>query len=124
MIKTLLKHAVSEAGHDDLAVADLATMGEDVSRIGTERGLPATVTLVAFMHYQLEHQNPIGFLGYLFHLELTPTAIGPSLMHSLQSAGIPDNALSFIRDHAEIDIGHNSLMERYVTELVQTEEDI
>ena len=123
-VKTLLKHALSEAGHDELALDDLAALGVDVSGIRAERPLPATSALVAFMHYQLEHENPIGFLGYLFHLEFTPTAVGPALMHALSTAGIREDAQSFLRDHAEIDVGHNKLMERYVDELVQSEEDL
>jgi len=124
MVKTLLKHAVSEAGHDDLAIADLEALGEDVSTIRSERPLPSTAAIVAFMHYQLEHENPIGFLGYMLHLEFLPTAIGPALMRALSKAGIQEQAQTFLRDHAEIDVGHNRLMENYVEHLVLTDEDL
>jgi pyrroloquinoline quinone (PQQ) biosynthesis protein C len=124
MVKTILKHAVSETGHDELAIADLRALGVDVADIRSERPLPATTAILGFMHYQLDHANPIGFLGYIFHLEFTPTAVGPDLMRSLAAAGIPEEAQTFIRDHAEIDVAHNKLMERYVEDLVQTEEDL
>lgn len=124
LVPMILKHASSEAGHDDLAVEDMRTLGVDVSRIRSERPLPTTSAILGFMHYQLSHENPIGFLGYIFHLEFLPTRAGAALMRALESAGIPPEAQTFLRDHAEIDVAHNKLMERYVSTLVRDEADL
>ncbi len=124
MVKTLMRHAISEVGHDLLAINDLRALGEDVSSLPSERPLPETAATLGLMYYLLEHQNPLSFLGYLFHLEFTPTAVGAHLVNSLKAAGIPQEALTFIHDHAEVDVGHNKAMEGYVDVLVQTDDDL
>src|SRR4051812_206274 len=65
-VKMFLKHATSEIGHDQLALDDIAALGEDVSRVTDEFALPETTALTAFAFYTVEHRNPIGYLGYLY----------------------------------------------------------
>jgi hypothetical protein len=122
MVKPFFRHATSEIGHDQLALNDLKALGVDTSGIPWERPLPATTSLLAFAFYQIQHLDPIGYLGYLFHLEFMPTRCGKQILSSLERAGVPSEAMSFIYDHSTIDVGHNKLMENYVAELVCTEE--
>lgn len=124
LVKPFYRHAISEVGHDQLALNDLVALGEDVSKIPFERPLPATSAIIAYGFYQAQHLNPVGYLGYLFHLEFMPTQSGGAAMEALKRAGVPENAMSFIHDHATIDIHHNKLMETYVEQLVQTEQDL
>ncbi len=123
-VKSFFKHATSEIGHDQLALDDLNAMGVDTSEIPYERPLPATTALISYAYYQIQHLNCIGYLGYLFHLEFMPTQAGKGYMEAFKRIGIPESAMSFIQDHATIDIGHNALMEIYVEKLVQTKEDL
>jgi len=122
-IKGFYKHAISEIGHDQLALNDIEAMGYNTKGIPSEKPLLATTALLGYAFYQIEHQNPVGYLGYLFHLEFMPTHAGKAYLEAFKSVGVPDEAMSFIHDHATIDIGHNKLMENYIDELVQTEED-
>ncbi len=124
MCRMFFSHASSEIGHDQLAKEDLITLGVDVSGLSFERPLPATSALLAFPFYQIQFHNVLGYLGYLFHLEFMPTRMGAAYMESLAKAGVPREAMSFIADHATIDIAHNKLMERYIDELILTEEDM
>jgi hypothetical protein len=124
MVKRFFQHATSEIGHDQLALNDLKVLGEDVSRISCERPLPATVALLGYAFYQVQHLNPLGYLGYLFHLEFTPTQNGGAYMQMLEKIGIPREAMTFLHDHSTIDRGHNKLMETYVQELIRTKEDV
>lgn len=124
MVKGFFKHATSEIGHDQLALNDLKALEEDVTDLPYLQPLPATTALIGYAFYQIQHLNPLGYLGYLFHLEFMPTQGGKEYMKAFQAAGVPEEALSFVKDHATIDIGHNKLMERYIDELVQTPEDI
>jgi hypothetical protein len=75
-VKMFLKHAISEIGHDRMALADLAALGEDVSEVPLTNPLPTTIALTAFPFYQVQYANPIGYLGYLYFLEHMPTAAG------------------------------------------------
>ena len=48
-IKMFYKHAISEIGHDELALHDLRYLGENDDQIRTENPLPATVALNGFV---------------------------------------------------------------------------
>lgn len=123
MIQLFYKHAMSEIGHDQLALNDIAALDEDVSEIPYEQPLPDTAALLAFGFYQIYNLNPVGYLGYLFFLEFTPTQSGKSYMELLAKKGVPESAMTFLADHTTIDVGHNKLMERYVEALVTNEQE-
>jgi hypothetical protein len=46
-VKPFLRHALSEVGHDGLALADLKMLGRDVSSIPDEQALPSTAALIS-----------------------------------------------------------------------------
>lgn len=123
-VKRFLQHAISEVGHDQMALSDLAALGVDVSLIPFERPHPATAALTAFAFYQIEHGNPIGYLGYLFHLEFAPTQDGAAYITRLTEMGVPAHAMTFLAEHATVDVAHNKLMERYAADLIVTEDDV
>ena len=123
-VKMFYKHAISEIGHDELALNDLKYLGEKVDAVRTENPLPATVALNAFVYYQIYNRNPIGYLGYLFFLEFLPTSSGAGYMQLLEKAGVHKAAMTFLLEHTNVDIYHNKLMERYLEGLVLTESDI
>jgi pyrroloquinoline quinone (PQQ) biosynthesis protein C len=124
LIRSFYAHAASEIGHDQLALNDFATLGGDSRAVPYENPLPATTALLAYGFYQIYNLSPLGYLGYLFFLEFTPTQSGGSMMAQLAKAGVPQNAMTFLKDHTEIDVGHNRLMEKYVAGLVRTERDL
>ncbi len=124
MVRPFFAHAASEIGHDQLALNDFITLGGNPMHTPYENPLPATSALLAYGFYQIYNLNPLGYLGYLFFLEFMPTSAGATLMEKLRAIGVKDNALTFIKDHAEIDIGHNKMMEKYVACLVDDESDL
>jgi pyrroloquinoline quinone (PQQ) biosynthesis protein C len=124
LVKNFLRHAQSEIGHDALALADIAALGEDTAGIRTERPLPATFSLLANAFYMIEHHNPLAYLGYLFQLEYTPVQVGPGLMASLEGCGIPKAAMTFLEEHATVDVAHCRLLQQYADKLIRTQEDL
>ena len=86
--------------------------------------LPTTIALTAFPFYQIQYHNPIGYLGYLYFLEFMPTQAGTSYARALSAAGVPESAMSFIREHMTVDQAHNRLMDEYIVRLVRTENDL
>ena len=123
-VRSFLKHATSEIGHDQLALDDLQRMGADVSRIRFTRPLPATRALNSFVSYQINYDNPIGYLGYLYFLEYLPTQRGQFYGQKLSEIGIPQEAMTFLAEHVSVDVAHNKLMERYLDALVRNESDL
>lgn len=123
-VRMFYKHAISEIGHDELALNDLKTMGENIDQIRIENPLPATVALNAFVFYQIYNRNPIGYLGYLYFLEYLPTSSGAGYMNLLENAGVPRSAMTFLLEHTNVDVYHNKLMEKYVDGLIVSDSDL
>jgi len=123
-VKMFLKHAMSEIGHDRMALDDLEALGEDISTIPSTLPLPTTIGLTAFPFYQIQYHNPIGYLGYLYFLEYMPTRAGNGYMAALRAIGVPDKAMTFLQEHMTVDVAHNKLMEEYIRRLVRTDADL
>lgn len=124
MVRSFYAHAASEIGHDQLALNDYVTLGGDASDVPYQNPLPATTALLSYGFYQIYNLNPLGYLGYLFFLEFMPTKSGAGMIEMLGKIGVPPTAMTFLRDHTEIDIGHNKLMRKYVDGLVSANEDV
>lgn len=123
-IKTMLQHASSETGHDELALADLRALGVNTDNIPNERPLPATSALISFSFYLIQYLNPVSYLGFVFHLEYLPTHFGQQIAQGFLQAGVPMSAMTFLLEHTEADVGHNLLMAEYVENLLLTERDV
>ena len=124
MVKGFLRHAVSEIGHDQLALNDAFAAGLDVSTVPQQFPLPATTALVAFAYYQIYHRDVVGYLGYLYFLEFMPTGFGAEYMQRLAHMGVTPDAMTFLQDHSTVDLGHNKLMHGYVDKLVTSDEKL
>lgn len=124
LTKKVLAHARSEAGHDQLALDDVAALGIPTERLPELRPLPATTALLGTMHAWLLRGPAVGYLGYVFHLEFLATHFGPELGRGLVAAGLPPESLTFLQEHATVDVAHNRLMQEYVELLVTTPEEL
>lgn len=123
-IKRFFRHASAEIGHEQLALADLDTLGIDTTTLPFQNPLPETAALISFPFYQIHNLNPVGYLGYLYFLEFLPTGSGGRAMAGFERAGVPREAMGFLHDHATIDLAHNQLMEGYIKTLITTEREL
>lgn len=123
LVRPFYQHATSEIGHEQLALNDFVELGGDAEHVPYRNPLPATTALTAFAFYQIYNRNPLGYLGYLYFLEFVPTRSGGVIAAHLDNIGVPQSAMTFLRDHMEIDVAHNRLMERYVESLLKTDAD-
>lgn len=123
LVRLFLKHAIAEVGHDQLALNDLTALGYDATLLRSGFPLPTTIALTSFPYWAVQFLSPVSYLGYLYFLEALPTTAGGDLIAALESAGIPGETMSFLREHATVDVAHIKLMGRYVSSLVQTEAD-
>lgn len=121
LVRGMLSHARAEAGHDLLALRDLEALGFASADVPTLRPLPATAAILGHLHRSLLERPALAFLGYLFHLEFLPTHFGAELGAGLLRAGIPPEAMTFLAEHQEADLGHNQLMGLYCERLLGDE---
>lgn len=123
MVRNVLKHSISEVGHEQLALNDYVQLGGDPSKVPYKNPHPATIALTSYAYFQIYNQNPMGYLGYLFFLEFAPTQAGPKIGEQLLACGVPENALTWLREHVDLDQGHTKMMERYVETLLTSDAD-
>lgn len=124
MVKHFLRHALSEVGHDQMALADLAAIGFDTSRIPDEEPLPATIAMTGFAYYAINYRHPIAYLGWLYFLEFLPTSGGGGIAAALGKIGVPESAMTFLDEHRNVDVHHNKLMRTYADHMIRTEADL
>jgi len=123
-LRTFFRDALSEIGHDELALLDLKNLGVETSNIPFERPLPSTMALIAYGYYQVQHLNPVGYLGYLLHFDFMPAYGSRSYLEALQKSGIPREAMAFFHDSSGTEFNHNKFLEAYVDDLVKNESDL
>jgi len=124
LMKKYLGHALSEVGHDQLAIEDLKALGEDVTQLCTYRPLPGTSALMGFGYYAATGCAPAVYLGYIYHLESMPMKSGGMYISKLKALGVPESALTFIDEHAKFDVAHMKLNEEYIKTFIQNDEDL
>ncbi|MBY0315033.1 MAG: iron-containing redox enzyme family protein [Bdellovibrionales bacterium] len=123
-IKKFFQHAMSEIGHDSLALSDLQTLGVDQNNIINSRPLPETSAFFANAVYNIQRFGAASYLAYLFHLEFTPMQNGPAIMSMLKTKGVPSAALTFLEEHSTVDAGHLKLMKTYMDTIIDTDAEL
>jgi pyrroloquinoline quinone (PQQ) biosynthesis protein C len=118
------KHTAMEIGHDELALDDLRQLGVDPEPVRNGRPMPITEAMAAFIVFQIQHRNPLAYLGYLYHLEALPMHFGESVIGALAKMGVPASATSFLREHADADPVHVKWNREYMEGFIRTEADM
>lgn len=122
--KLLHKHAVQEIGHELLALEDYKALGGDPSAVPGQDPLPETLALIATIHYQITHLNPVGFLGCLAFTDYTPISAPERYHEAMKRIGLPDEASNLFRDRQLLGPRHAALLTTYAEELVEAERDV
>jgi len=120
MVKYFLRHALSEVGHDQMALADLTAIGFETASIPDENPLPATLAMTGFAYYSIQYRQPISYLGWLYFLEFLPTSKGGGIAEALAKLGVPKTAMTFLDEHRSVDVHHNKLMRIYADHMIRS----
>lgn len=123
-VQKFLRHALEEVGHDRMAVDDMIALGVPEKVILISEPGPMTVSFSGLPIYLIQFKNPLCYLGHLFHLEFIATQNGSGFIEILKSAGVPENAMTFLSEHAHIDPRHNKMMQEYIEMLCKTSTDL
>jgi len=101
----LLHHIEQERGHDEWLLADLAALDRDLPRRVAAQPSPTIARLAGAQYYWIEHYHPVALMGYIAVLE--GNAPTPELGDWIvRTAGVPEEAVRTLREHAELDAGH------------------
>lgn len=124
LVKAFCGHARSETGHEHMALDDYSTLGGDRHAVIRENPLPDTIALTGFAFFQIQYRNPVGHLGYSYFLEHMPTEYGPVYAAALSRANVSESAMTFLKEHISVDVGHNRLMDEYMRRLIRSQADV
>lgn len=94
-------HGKEERGHDNVARADLRSLG--APEHGTEK--PAGLALEAYVRQAAQH-HPLKVLGFLTAAEGLAARVGPTVLRLLGLLGHTQQTTRFLRLHAEVDVVH------------------
>jgi pyrroloquinoline quinone (PQQ) biosynthesis protein C len=105
----LQQKAQEERGHERWLLADLRNLGWSAESV--ERSLPcaAVAAYVAWNRFTVEAGSPTAFLGTAYVLEaLSVYRAGEAVSNLIERSGIPHirKAVTFLRGHADADVGH------------------
>lgn len=103
-------HADEERGHTVWVEEDLARLGRDAASDAGRPPSPQAASLVGAQYYWIRHAHPCALLGYLVALEWAHP--DPAYFdRAAARAGLPPEAFSCFRRHAQLDPGHRTEME-------------
>lgn len=120
VVKKFFQHAISEIGHDILALNDLTELGVNSESIINSEPQPETSAFFANTIYAIQKNGVVSYLAYLFYLEYTPIKTAPAIMEMLKAKGVPTKAMSFLEEHATVDVQHLKLMQTYMLEVINS----
>jgi len=118
-----LRHASDEAGHEQMALHDLKTMGVDTSHVTRSAPLPATEVLIAYLYWISIQGNPVQRLGYSFWAENSYHYIGPVLKAIQEQMKLDRKQMTFFIDHATIDTKHAEMVRQMILRVAQAPQD-
>lgn len=121
-LRQALGHYIEEEmGHQAWILNDIAACGGDPDPVrknqGAGRASAAIELMVSYLYHQIDRRNPMGLFGMVWVLEGTSVSIGGQIAQQIQQVlGLPDNAMTYLKSHSELDQSHiqtfESLMNR------------
>lgn len=120
LVPYLRAHAGEEAGHDAWVREDLARLGVSAAELVARPPSPFAAALVGAQYFWIHHAHPVALLGYLAALEWEHPE--PAWFDAVAArTGLPTEAFSCYRRHAQLDPAHRAEMEALLDALPLTE---
>jgi pyrroloquinoline quinone (PQQ) biosynthesis protein C len=122
MIK-YLKHALEEIDHDSMCLRDLEKCGVPRDLVIASRPLAEVASFASFLYDFVMRENPIGRLGYSLWAEGINEYSGTIISRLRHHYGFPDEFMTFVVAHADLDVGHAEECEETIAEFAHSSED-
>jgi hypothetical protein len=122
--KYCFEHAMEEAGHEQMALADLRRIGLPARGIeDLPAPLPSTELLTAYLYHAATRSHPATRLGFSYWAEKCYPYIEMLARDTQSSLGLADSQMTFFVSHAAIDEKHARSVEQIIEEVCRTQED-
>jgi pyrroloquinoline quinone (PQQ) biosynthesis protein C len=123
-MKKMLRHAIEEVDHDQLALNDLEAMGMNREQVERSVPLPQTAGFTGYLYHEVTRGNPLARLGYSLWAEGANVLVHEVVGAIKSKFGISrDHDLSFFVAHAALDERHHEQAMEAIDRFVLTAED-
>jgi thiaminase len=122
LLKYCLHHAYAEAGHDQMALRDLASIGVDPDTIKHSRPLPETEAFVAYLYRVAQERDATARLGYSYWAENAYAYIGEFVEAARRDLKLEPSQMSFFIEHSDIDVAHFEQVKKVIRQSALTPE--
>jgi len=118
---SIVEYIADEAGHDQWILGDIARAGGDAVAVRDGQPRHATEVMVAYAYDGVLRRNPLVFFGMGFVLEGTSVGLATKVAAALQQGlGLPDDALTYLRTHGDLDVEHTHRLAGLINRLDAT----
>ena len=121
--KEWLRHSFAEyieeeIGHEKWILTDIKHAGGDMEASGKSTPSLPVELMTSYAYDLVMRRNPIGFLGMIYVLEGTSTALATHAAEAIQkSLGLQKNCFSYLLSHGSLDISHMQFFEKTVNRI-------
>lgn len=112
-----IDHLGEEKGHDKMILNDLKQFGFKIEDFPE---FSSTQAFYQIQYYWIEHKSPTSFLGYITFLEGLSIYVGKAILNKVCDF----KGLSFLKLHAEEDVGHLDKAFAMIESLPKNEQDL
>jgi len=116
-----------EKGHHEWILNDIAACGSDADAVRANKGKGSVGTpielMVAYLYHQIDRGNPLAFFGMVWVLEGTSVGVGSQVAQLVkQTLNLPENAISYLISHSELDQDHIQLFEGLMNKITDEQD--
>ena len=117
--RSFAEYIAEEIGHEEWILNDIKNSGGDAEKAKTSEPLLPVDIMISCAYDCVMRRNPVGFLGMVFVLEGTSTALALKAADKLQEAlGLPKKCFSYLLSHGALDVEHMQFFEKTVNQIV------
>jgi thiaminase len=122
-LKFCFEHASEEAGHEQMAMHDLLSLGLKRDSFLVPAPLPATEVLIGYLYWISGTGNPLRRLGYSYWAESSYQYITPLITRVQQTLSLKPAQMTFFVSHSRIDEEHALQVHKMISSNCQSEAD-
>lgn len=112
LLRYCLHHAYSEAGHDQMVIKDLSSIGVAPETIKRSKPLPETEAFVAYLYRIATERDATARLGYSYWAENAYAHTHEFIMAVKRDLKLEDSQMTFFIEHSDIDVAHFDQVKR------------
>lgn len=123
LIVALSNYSLERKGYEKWILQDIKNAGGDADKVRDGEPAGATEALLTYMYNYVTHENPIGFFGMLFIVEITGSELaGRTVEQFMATLDLPRNCFSYLLAHASEDLNNLDFFKTLMAQITDPSE--